>query len=269
MLPLPAESEALLTLGEHLHSKLRLSQQRQDYSEQGSIDPFYLRAWQNPAITKILKAQEICAGHAEQKLLFHNVQTGFSGSPDYIFQDRQGAYFVVEEKFIRYDDPMNPSALQLSREEAQGILADKQEERQKQWENIPCFFYKNHLLQVLAYLYNIQEYPLEYGYLVYWLYDFKEGSAYVHKACVKKINLDAKNQALYATYLQRFRYFVKNGVETFDPQAVNPKKCAACSFSPYCMHKTRRYSEVHYPYRGSDLGIFAAAFPGELRHQIW
>ncbi|MDX2071904.1 MAG: hypothetical protein SFV55_25950 [Haliscomenobacter sp.] len=255
--------KALMVVGEQLHESLRLSRQKQ--KSETTTDPFYRRAWQNPAIGKILRAETIYAGHATDAPLFSNEKTAFLGSPDYIFRDREGTYFVVEEKFIHYRDPMNPSAIKLNREEWVGTLAAKNLERRQEWEKIPFYFFKNHLLQVLAYLVNICDYPLEYGYLVYWLYDFKDGETYVHKAGVKKLSLDPKNLELYNHHLDRFQQFVQQGVEPFQVESVNIKKCAACSQSPYCIHKTRRFDEVRFPYRKEDIKLYPTEFPGDLR----
>lgn len=263
---IPSPTDTLIEVGTQLHESLRLSRQKERHL--GTTDPFYHRAWQNPAIQKILRSELVYTGHGEQAAFFHNSVNGFCGQPDYIFRDKAGVYFVVEEKFIRYEDPMNPSAAKISKEEWAGTLAEKNKERQQAWEKLPFYFFKNHMLQVLAYLANIQEYPLTYGYLVYWLYDFKDGEAYVHKAGVKKLSLDAPNQALYEHYLNRLLAFVEKGEEAFDVAKLNPKKCAACSMSPYCMHKTRRYADLKYPYSREDLSIFSAEFPAALRHQI-
>lgn len=262
----PFTTDTLMAMGEQLHESLRLSRQKERHLASG--DPFYQRAWQNPAIAKILRSELLYTGHSEQTHFFHNPQNGFTGQPDYIFRDNTRAYFVVEEKFIRYDDPMNPSAIQLSKEEWAGTMVEKNQKRQKAWEKLPFYFFKNHILQILAYLANVQEYPLAYGYLVYWMYDFKDGEVYVHKAGVKKLSLDESNQALYADYLNRWQNFLQKGQEDFDPDKINLKKCAACSLSAYCMHKTKRYTELNYPYRREDLKIFPASFPSALRHQI-
>lgn len=255
--------DGLIAMGEQLHESLRLSQQKQKNG--ATMNSFYRRAWQNPAIAKILRAETVYTGHGADAPLFSNEKTGFLGSPDYIFRDREGLYFVVEEKFIQYRDPMNPSATKLNKEEWAGTLAAKNQERQQEWAQIPFYFFKNHLIQVLAYLANICDYPLQYGYLVYWLYDFKDGEAYVHKAGVKKLSLDPTNLALYQFYLNGFQQFQRQGAEPFDVEKVNVKKCAACSQSPYCMHKTRRLDEVHYPYRKEDIKLYPAEFPASLR----
>ena len=252
-----------MMMGEQLHESLRLSRQKQRYET--PTNPFYHRAWQNPAIAKILRAETVYTGHGADAPLLSNEKTGFVGSPDYIFRDREGVYFVVEEKFIQHRDPMNPSATKLNREEWAGTLATKNQERQQEWAQIPFYFFKNHLLQVLAYLVNICDYPLQYGYLVYWLYDFKDGEVYVHKAGVKKLSLDPKNFELYNHYLDRFQQFMQQGVEPFQVERVNVKKCAACSQSLYCMHKTKRLDEVRLPYRKEDLKLYPAEFPGVLR----
>ena len=257
--------DGLMLMGEQLHESLRLSWQKQ--KNKAATDPFYRRAWQNPAIAKILRAETVYTGHGVDAPLFSNEKTAFVGSPDYIFRDREGAYFVVEEKFIHYRDPMNPSAIKLNKEEWAGTLVAKNQERQQEWAQIPFYFFKNHLLQVLAYLVNICDYPLEYGYLVYWLYDFKDGEAYVHKAGVKKLSLDTKNLELYNHYLDRFQQFVQQGAEPFQVESVNVKKCAACSQSLYCMHKTKRFDELRFPYRKEDIKLYPAEFPGVLRQQ--
>jgi hypothetical protein len=260
------QSSEAIEMGNSLHESLRLSGQRRKCTE--STDPFYRRAWQNPAIGKMLRAETVFCGHTEMPKLFYNEETGFVGSPDYIFKDRAGSFFVVEEKFIRCDDPMNPPEHKLAKEAFKGTLKEKNLERQQQWEKLAFYFFDNHILQVLAYLYNLVEYPLQYGYLVYWLYDFKDGEPYVHKAGVKKISLDADNRTLYHQNLSKMQQLKEQGTESFDPQNVNVKKCAACSFNAYCMHKTRRLNTLHYPYRSNDLRLFAAAFPGMLCHQI-
>lgn len=268
--PAAATSNEWIEIGECLHQSLRLGMR---YNQRNADpDPFYQRGWQNPAITKMLRSKLVHVGHGEKLQLFQNEETGFSGSPDYIFQDRDGAYFVVEEKFIRQDDPMNPAALKLMREELAGTLEAKNLERYQLWEKLPFYFFENHIIQVLAYLYNLIEYPLSYGYLVYWLYDFKDGEPYVFKAGVKKIKLDEKSSDLYQQYKLKMGKFMQKGVEAFDAALVNPKKCAACSFSPFCMQKTRRLDRVWLPYPSDALRLFPSEFPDALRpnhgHQI-
>jgi hypothetical protein len=178
----------------------------------------------------------------------------------------------VEEKFIRQDDPMNPSALKLMWEELAGTLEAKNQERYQLWEKLPFYFFESHIIQVLAYLYNLIEYPLSYGYLVYWLYDFKDGEPYVFKAGVKKIKLDEKSSDLYQQYQLKMEKLMQKGVEAFDAALINPKKCAACSFSTFCMQKTRRLDRVWLPYPSDALRLFPSEFPDALRsnpgHQI-
>ena len=163
---------------------------------------------------------------------------------------------------------MNPSALKLDKEELKGILEEKNLERQQLWEKLAFYFFDNHILQVLAYLYNLIEYPLSYGYLVYWLYDFKDGEPYVYKAGVKKLSLTNETLALYQQHFSQMQQFRKRGRESFDATKVNVKKCAACSFSAYCMHKTKRFNTVHYPYRSADMRLYAAEFPSVLRSEL-
>jgi len=101
--------------------------------------------------------------------------------------------------------------------------------------------------------------------LVYWLYDYKDGEPYVFKAGVKKIKLDEKSNDLYQQYKLKMGEFMQKGVEAFDAALVNPKKCAACSFSSFCMQKNRRLDRVWFPYPVEALRLFPTPFPDTLR----
>src|SRR5690554_1714127 len=86
---------------------------------------------------------------------FINENEGFIGQPDYIFKNKNGENFVVEEKFQR-----NTYGNQRR-------------------------FYNNHKIQLASYINYIQEINLKYGYLVYWVYDddYNEniGRCYVYR----------------------------------------------------------------------------------------
>lgn len=84
------------------------------------------------------------SGHSKGNRVsyFINEEKRFIGQPNYIFKNKKVQLFVVEEKFKRNN------------------------------ESNQQFFFRNHKVQLAAYIYYLNQFKCEYGYLVYWLYDY-------------------------------------------------------------------------------------------------
>lgn len=213
-------------------------------------------------INKIKNCELIFSGHTGENTTFFNAEDKFVGQPDYIFKDPNGKCFVVEEKFkflnINYKEIEN---YELGLEEFYKNNPDlrKQKERIKRNKNS---FYTNHILQVESYIQFIKEYPIEYGVLIYWFYDFHGGKnnipgygnvAKVHSVNLKVIRKNDNINLLNETKNSIEKLISNNEIE-FN-QKINPKKCAACSTNKYCGHKTNNFSELSFPYSKKHMEL--------------
>lgn len=162
----------------------------------------------------------IYSGHQnEEKRLFYNKKRDFVGQPDYIFQNLSGKKFVVEEKF-RFTEGND-------------------------------IFHKNHKIQLLSYLYGINEYELNFGYLIYW--DKVEG--FLSCKVIKIIKGESDRDNLNEIFCNIKK--LKNGQKlAFEISQINIKKCINCSYNIWCGHKTGRYNEIELPYSKKFLRIF-------------
>lgn len=184
----------------------------------------------------------IYSGHDNntERKYFINSKGGYSGQPDYIFQNKDSEFFVVEEKFQFHNNlsvDFNPNLK----------------------------FYSNHKNQLLSYLHGIHDYPLNYGYLVYWSYDMNYGIPTLHHCNVLKlIKSDDSKIHLNSIFLD-IKKFQSSSTIDFDLQLRNPNKCANCVCGLLCGHKTGRYNTLSYPYSETFLRTFPAPFPKELK----
>lgn len=173
----------------------------------------------------------------KQKLFYSN-KGRFVGRPDYIFKNKvSGSYFVVEEKFRYSDDYSNPND----------------------------GFYENHANQLRAYLYCIDEFPISYGYLVYWDYKYEFGQPSVHNAKVKKIIKSEKERSKLENVYRSIQNLQKQKKEEFQDRFRHPKKCAKCGTSIFCGHKTGKHNYYTLPYSSEHLKIETVPYPEELR----
>ncbi len=248
-------------IGTELHNKLNLIKRVEKYEKTKSIEH---SIFNHPEILKVLNSKVIYNGHnRESKQCFFNEATKIACDPDYIFLDNKNEFFVVEEKYHYYKDPKKATYNEKWLEwNGYYDTGENMTERVENWENFNPIFFKNHQIQVIAYLKNITKYTLKYGYLVYWYYDINEASEpYIHKVGVKKLVLDNYTESLYKQTTVSINNFTTATTQVFDTESINPNKCAGCVVNKYCGHKNKRYTEFTLPYKLDYLTFYPAEYP--------
>lgn len=173
-----------------------------------------------------------------ERRYFKSARGFFVGQPDYIFQDSNNKFFVVEEKF----------------------------QFQKTNENLKeVNFHDNHINQVASYLYGIPDYEIDYGYLIYWKFDWNYGTPFIHSCHVKKIVKDEKIKNSLVSIYKQLREFLTHGILSFDIDKRNASKCANCVSNILCGHKTGKYTNITYPYSVDFLTTHFVELPKELK----
>lgn len=182
----------------------------------------------------------IYSGHQENQIkYFINQVYGFVGQPDYIFENKDGNCFMVEEKFKYYYK-----------------------------QNIPKTFYLNHKVQLASYIYYLNQFSAKYGYLVYWIYSFEKGGGIFYDKCL--VTRISKNEVVenYLTKVyNRITGLKKNKSIYFNPNELNPVKCASCMHNMYCGHKTKKIKQVKIPYQRYYHKIASVPFPEILKKE--
>lgn len=256
-------------IGKFLHEKLLLVGKLDSYNAQIHYNDFEVNS--DPVLKRIINSKLIICGHSNETKIFTNKFENYSGSPDYIFKDSDDRYFVVEEKFhkkrdyrkyLRYLEDLCLKYQNTSFEDQS--LQDKIDKASK-WADSKTNFYPNHELQGLSYIRNIQDYKIEYGYLIYWFYDIENGYPYIHRVEIKRLEMNESNENQYNLYISQLRDLVTNGKQKFEQDKLHPNKCAACVVSKYCGHKTGLYDNFSFPYNKNDIKIFSIKFPDELK----
>lgn len=225
----------------------------------------------NKDLSDIKKSEIIFLGHTaninEKKFFYNN---NWIGEPDYIMLDTENNYFVIEEKFIKKYDPSKKNG-SLGFDPVYGeIWSDENErvarEEEKDWKNSKGFFFSNHIIQITSYITNIKEYPIKYGILIYWYYDFdKSGVPYIHKVITKKIFVDNQNKNLYDNNYKELQDLINSNEIDFENDKVNLRKCANCSVNNYCGHKTKKFKTLKFPYDFEHTKLLKVDFPSELK----
>lgn len=223
----------------------------------------------NQTLLWIKRCKNIFCGHVNISNNFINGD--FWGIPDYIFQDEGGKYFVVEEKFHKKRDPNKLS--QDEKDNYYGSGADDSfvdedaEQKRKNWKTYQPKFFDNHLIQIVAYMKNILQYKIEYGYLIYWYYDFNGDNPYVHKVSCRKVILDEPNERLYDDTLKNILHLRQKSNISFSSNKLNMNKCAGCVVNKYCGHKTGKFQILEFPYNRNHMKLYYTSFPEELRKE--
>ena len=256
-------------IGKFLHEKLLLVRRIDSINARVNHNGFEIDS--DPVIKKIISSELILCGHLNDKIIFTNKDENYSGSPDYIFKDSDSRYYVVEEKFQkksdyrkieRYFEYYNYKYQTDSFEDQS--LQDKLD-KASNWAVSKINFYPNHELQALSYIRNIEDYKIDYGYLIYWFYDIENGYPYIHRVEIKRLEMNESTENQYKLYTSQLRDLVSNGKQKFEQDKIYPNKCAACVVSKYCGHKTGLYNNFSYPYNKNDIKIFSVKFPDELK----
>ncbi len=180
----------------------------------------------------------IFSGHSEksnEQNYFINEEKEFIGQPDYIFKNDKGKYFVVEEKF-----------------KCQKASNQK-------------FFFRNHKVQLASYIYFLNQYKIDYGYLVYWLYDYCDSQLNVESCKVLRINRTQVAESFLMGAYNSVINFNQQKYLNIDSNKLSAKKCASCVYVLVCGHKNQRKNQVSLPYQWSYLNLFRAEYPAELK----
>lgn len=264
-------NERELELGNNFHEQLNLLKNLKDLRTKKirsqtdtEMDLFVI---DDSCLQEIYNSTLIFNGHSldDARKIFVNHEANIACIPDYIFQDAKGNNFVVEEKYHFYRDPRK-----LTYDEQCDYIEPEDLGRQRILDRKSQNFHINHIIQVLAYIKNITDYKIDYGYLVYWYYDFKEDDEnemvpYLHKVSKKKILFDEYYRKVYNRTTDSFDAFLTNGKLEMKLNKILPKKCAGCSVTQYCGHKTKKYTELSIPYKTDYLSMVNVEFPEELR----
>lgn len=253
--------EEFTETGKALHEKLlaaRTSWHKEDGVDFSSHDL---------DIEAVRQSRLIFAGHQDKERKFTN--GNWVGVPDYIFQDKGSSYFVVEEKFHYKRDPAKNDGY-VGYDPQVGAIYDQSaddeaKKEQEKWSNYKGYFFTNHIVQIASYIKNINDYPIKYGYLVYWYYDKNNEEPYIHKVVANRIVLDQQTEELYSKAVKGVEELKSSSNVPFQIDKLNMRKCAGCVVNKYCGHKTRRYGSLPFPYNQNLLNLFYAVFPEELR----
>ena len=166
-----------------------------------------------------------------EKKYFINKAGNFVGQPDYIFKNKQNQNFIVEEKF--------------------------------KWGKNGMFgaFYENHKVQLASYIYGLNEFNADYGYLVYWYYDFGNLTG----CQVLRISRTNKTRIFLNNSFRELSSFIKDKKQDFKKDKLNPNKCANCVVNRFCGHKTGRFHDIEIPYSDKYLKLVKISYPEELK----
>ena len=165
-------------------------------------------------------------GHTEKIENLFSSRGKFVGQPDYIFKNKSEKKFIVEEKF-RYIKQSNSD------------LSTRQ----------------SHKLQLASYLFGLDSVNAEYGYLVYWSYDYVNEKPVVQHCNVLKIDKTQqfKNEI---TDIYKSITKLKSGYEIpFSVGSLNPAKCVNCSVAKFCSHKTGTIEILSLPYSENFFSV--------------
>ena len=197
--------------------------------EKDRIKPDYIDSNNAWFFEELRNSILIYAGHNDQEnRLFYNKQRTLLGQPDYVFQNKTGQNFIVEEKF----------------------KSSKEHNH----------FFANHKVQLASYINGLEEINAQYGYLTYWFYEnTSKGLKVTHCKLYKITKSDAAKAYLNGIYNKVSQ--LRRGVKlAFDVETLSVNKCIRCSFNRWCGHKTGLYKDLQYPYLTNYLKIFVAKY---------
>lgn len=211
-------------------------------------------------IEEVKKSEILFSGHTvseNEKKYFNNKKENYYGQPDYIFKNKTtDCVFVVEEKFqFVPKDPIQFEYSRYTQEEEQKIIKKRNED----------YFFQNHINQLNSYIHGIIDYPIKYGYLVYWKYEMDNGYPYIISCSVLKVNKTEQGKESFIDIFQKVYRTMKNNGGQFDLTTRNPSKCSSCVSNVLCGHKTGKYKDFTFPYNLKFLNLSFAEFPEELK----
>ena len=192
-----------------------------------------------PFFNDIVNSELVFSGHSvksDKQKYFINKEKGFIGQPDYIFKNDKGKHFVVEEKFKR------------------------------QKESNQNNFFRNHKVQLASYIYFLNQYQIDYGYLVYWLYEYYNKELKIENCKVLKISRTQGAESFLTTAHNSVVAFNQKKYLNINFNELSAKKCANCVYVLICGHKNLRKNQVSLPYQWSYFNLFRAEYPQELKN---
>lgn len=114
--------------------------------------------------------------------------------------------------------------------------------------------FTSHRMELAHTVIKIEKLNNHRAYIIYWIGKFENDRGFKLDYKPKdidifEINITDRDKENLEIILAKMRELMDNSVITFDKQNINAKKCARCSVSQYCYHKTGKYNELHLPYK--------------------
>ena len=167
-------------------------------------------------------------GHDQSSKRYFKSSKGYLvGQPDYVFVNKEGARFIVEEKFrplIKQSKAIKP----------------------------------HHKAQLASYILGLDELEARYGYLVYWYYDYENDKRTIKKCVVSKLQPAVVDRELVKISYQTINALNRGERLEFITSGLNAIKCANCVVNKFCGHKTGRFNEISIPYGNEYYGLVSA-----------
>lgn len=242
--------------GKKLHEELRLTKNYEKIPDDGKCIINQIEYYR-----QIKSSQLVFVGHNEKEKVFYNESENWNGTPDYVFKDNDGKYFVVEEKFQRFFCPPKEPKYNEYTEEYDYTKINEY----NIWAEKDVWFFDNHVVQTFSYVRNIKDYKIEYGFLIYWYYWYDGDNTYIHRVAIKKIIQDKELEGLYLENKNGIQNLKDKGFKDFASVKITPNKCAACVVTKYCSHKTNRFDKFFFPYNLDQINLYQAEFPNMLK----
>ena len=207
-----------LVRGTKLHEQFRLIFKRTRFQDiQNKFTNFNEK--QTKFLLKINSCELIYSGH-NSNFIFLNEENKYKGQPDYIFQDLNGDYFIIEEKFH--------------------LSSNKSDDFQN-------MFYFNHLMQLQSYIEFIKEYDIKYGIVIDWYYYVQDDNLMIEDFKWKIIYKNGEFKKLLFENIKKIKLLKeRKKIDYKHTQSLN--KCFNCSVNKYCGHKTDYFEVLEYPY---------------------
>jgi hypothetical protein len=210
--------------GTKFHDQVRLVKIMTNIKKKKWPDTFKNLIQGNDELFKTLRNSELFfSGHSQENKNISFSNKDFKGQPDYIFKDKNGKYFVVEEKFRFIHDYRAPKT-----------------------------FYENHLLQLASYMYGIEEPKIDYGFILYWQYTVVDNVHRILKCISKKVPKEdillEKLRLQYKHIRSINRIANSENQVNFDASKLNLAKCTNCSVALICGHKSGKIDNLKLPY---------------------
>lgn len=155
----------------------------------------------------------------------------FVGQPDYVFTNNKGRNFIVEEKFrLLNKDIVSPQ--------------------------------KTHQAQLPSYIIGLDEFQADYGYLVYWQYDYVNYKRIIKKCTVFRIERSIDEQATIRRVYAEVLKLYSGAVVDFDVSQIDARKCVKCAVRKFCSHKTGRLQHISLPYTSEYYAVIGGGLNG-------